>query len=359
MQQHQSLFADELGTVDPYKAILNVRTDAAPSCQAIKPNPPYSTTTSMGLADTPWKRIHVDLAGPFQGKMFFIVVDAHSKWPEVVTMSTTTSHTTIEALRSMFARFGLPEQLVSDNGPQFTSTEFAQFMKGNHIKHILCSPYHPSSNGLAERFVQTFKRSMRAGEQDGRSLQHRLSEFLLTYRTSTHATTDTSPSELFLNRKLRTRFDLLKPDTKGIVESRQAEQKKHHDSHSKQRCLFPGTPVMVKDYRHSNKWIRGTILKKLGPVTYTVDVGNGNLWKRHIDQLRKCMESSSQLPATDFRPIDSPILDNHHYPADADTLNPPEPQVPQHASASQPVVSRRYPQRDRHPPDRFMVISES
>ena len=359
MQQNQSSFADERGTVDPYKAILNVRTDAAPSCHAIKPNPPTAPLHPWVWPDTPWKRIHVDFAGPFQGKMFFIVIDAHSKWPEVVTMSTTTSHTTIEALRSMFARFGLPEQLVSDNGPQFTSTEFAQFMKGNHIKHILCSPYHPSSNGLAERFVQTFKCSMRAGEQDGRSLQHRLSEFLLTYRTSTHATTDTSPSELFLNRKLRTRFDLLKPDTKGIVESRQAEQKKHHDSHSKQRCLFPGTPVMVKDYRHSNKWIRGTILKKLGPVTYTVDVGNGNLWKRHIDQLRKCMESSSQLPATDFRPIDSPILDNHHYPADADTLNPPEPQVPQHASASQPVVSRRYPQRDRHPPDRFMVISES
>ena len=98
MQQHQSLFADERGTVDPYKAILNVRTDAAPSWQAIKPNPPTGPLHPWVWPDTPWKRIHVDFDGPFQGKMFFIVVDAHSKWPEVVAMSTTTSHTTTEAL---------------------------------------------------------------------------------------------------------------------------------------------------------------------------------------------------------------------------------------------------------------------
>ena len=102
---------------------------------------------------TPWKRIHIDFAGPFLDKMFLIVVDAHSKWPEVIQMSSTTSFKTIEALRSLFAKYGLPEQLVSDNGPQFTSEEFADFMKVNGIKHIRSAPYHPSTNGLAERFV--------------------------------------------------------------------------------------------------------------------------------------------------------------------------------------------------------------
>ena len=87
-------------------------------------------------------------------------------------MSSTTKHATIEALRSLFARYGLPEQIVSDNGPQFTSAEFATFMKGNGIKHIMCVPYHPSSNGLAERFVQTFKRAMKAGEKEGKTLAH-------------------------------------------------------------------------------------------------------------------------------------------------------------------------------------------
>ena len=103
-------------------------------------------------------------------------VDAHSKWPEVVTMSATTSQHTIDALRSLFSHYGLPEQLASDNGPQFTSAEFAQFLKDHGIKHILSAPYHPSSNGLAERFVRTFKRAMIAGENDGRRGREREGE---------------------------------------------------------------------------------------------------------------------------------------------------------------------------------------
>ena len=99
--------------------------------------------------------------------MFFILVDAHSKWPEVIEMTSTTSQSTISVLRNLFASYGLPLQIVSDNGPQFTSAEFAKFLKMNGVKHILCSPYHPSSNGLAERFVKTFKQAMRAGENSG------------------------------------------------------------------------------------------------------------------------------------------------------------------------------------------------
>ena len=74
---------------------------------------------------------------PFQGKMFFIMVDAHSKWPEVMTMSSTTTQHTIDALTAVFARYGLPDQLVFDNGPQFTSCEFGHFLKRNGIKHRL------------------------------------------------------------------------------------------------------------------------------------------------------------------------------------------------------------------------------
>ena len=123
----------------------------------------------------------MDFAGPFLDKMFLILLDAHSKWPEVVPMSSTTASQTIEALQIIFSKYGLPEQLVSHNGPQFSSDEFAQFMRANGIKHIQSAPYHPSSNGLAERFVQTFKRAMKAGEKDGGSLNTRLSRFLFDY----------------------------------------------------------------------------------------------------------------------------------------------------------------------------------
>ena len=154
----------------------------------------------------------------------------------------------------MFSHFGLPDQLVSDNGPQFTSDEFTQFLKRNGIKHILSAPYHPSSNGQADQsfFSPT--------------------ELLPTQQQMPHATTDASPSELFLQRQVRTRFDLLKPDHKGLIASRQNTQKKQHDRHAKLRNLAVGSPVMVRDFCRNSKWVPGTIVKKLGPVTYHVDL---------------------------------------------------------------------------------------
>ena len=183
----------------------------------------------------PWKRIHIDFAGPFLDKTFLVVVDAHSKWPEVIQMPSTTSFKTIEALRSLFAKYSLPEQLVSDNRPQFTSEEFADFIKANRIKHIRSAPYHPSTNGLAESFVQTFKRAMKTSAQDEPNLNTWLSQFLLGYWSKPHATTNISPRELFLQRKLHTRLDLLKPNIESVVTTKQSNQKTYHDEHVKQR----------------------------------------------------------------------------------------------------------------------------
>ena len=88
--------------------------------------------------------------------MFLVVVDAHSRWLEIERMTSTTSEKTIEVLQKLFARYGIPVQLVSDNRSQFTSEEFQQFLKRNGIKHITSAPYHPATNGLAERGVGSF-----------------------------------------------------------------------------------------------------------------------------------------------------------------------------------------------------------
>ena len=105
------------------------------------------------------------------------------------SMSSTIASKTIAKLRDSFARFGLPEQLVSDNGPQFVSEEFESFLHRNGVKHIRSSPYHPASNGAAERLVQTVKQALEAGHQEGVSMEHTLTTFLLRYRVTPHATT--------------------------------------------------------------------------------------------------------------------------------------------------------------------------
>ena len=103
----------------------------------------------------PWRRIHVDYAGPFESHMFLVVIDAFPKWPEVVVMKDSDAFHIVEALREMFSLWDIPRQSVTDNGPQFVSNMFQKFMKSNNgIKHILSAPYHPATNGLAERFVQ-------------------------------------------------------------------------------------------------------------------------------------------------------------------------------------------------------------
>ena len=115
------------------------------------------------------------------GTSFLVIVDAHSKWPDVLEMPCTSAAKTITALRKLFASYGLPEQVVSDNGHL---REFHLFVKNYGIKHIRCAPYHPSSNGAVERFNHTFKQALKASAEDGKTLSHRLADFLLTHRST-------------------------------------------------------------------------------------------------------------------------------------------------------------------------------
>ena len=181
-------------------------------CQAVKKSPAAAPLHPWTWPSRVYQRVHVDFMVPFQGAMLLVVVDAYSKWPDVFEMQNTTASRTIEWLRSLFCSYGYPEQLVSDNGPQFVSEEFARFLGFCGVKHLRSAPYHPSTNGLAERFVQSLKQSPKASASSGLPLQKRVCEFLLKYRTSVHATTGQTPGQLFLNRELHTRLDLLKLD---------------------------------------------------------------------------------------------------------------------------------------------------
>ena len=104
-------------------------------CQSVRNAPEVAPLHPWLWPSKPWKRIHIDFAGPLRGHYYLILVDAHSKWPEVIHMTSTISSATIRELRKIFTTFRLPEQLVSDNAPQFVSAEFSQFLKSNGIKH--------------------------------------------------------------------------------------------------------------------------------------------------------------------------------------------------------------------------------
>ena len=131
------------------------------TCQMHQKSSPPSFFHPWSWPNKPWSRVHIDYAGPFLGKMFLMMIDAHTKRMEVHMTTSSTSSTTISLLQKTFAALGLPDVIVSDNGSNFFSDEFADFLKKNGVKHIRTAPYHPVSNGLAERAVQTFKEGMK------------------------------------------------------------------------------------------------------------------------------------------------------------------------------------------------------
>ena len=167
-------------------------------CQSIRNKPPSTPLHSWSWPSQPWDHLHVDFLGPFLGATFLIVVDAYSKWLEVVPMSSTSAERTITELKKLFVTHGLPTPVVTDNGAQFKSQEFEDFLKSNGIQHYKSAPYHPATNGEAERYVQTFKQVMRAAKGDPRTLSIKLMRFLFSYRTTPNATTGVSPAELEL-----------------------------------------------------------------------------------------------------------------------------------------------------------------
>ena len=154
-----------------------------------------------------------------------ILIDSYLRWPEVVPLRTTTASQTIKELRLIFTRFSLPEQILTDNGPQFVSEEFQEFTRSNEIQHIKIAPYHPRSNGMAERFVQTFKTAMRKMVNEGGDINQKLANFLLVYRKTPQSTTMEAPAMLFTKRIPRSRIDLMAPNLQMKVVKRQETQK--------------------------------------------------------------------------------------------------------------------------------------
>ncbi|XP_055522565.1 uncharacterized protein K02A2.6-like [Wyeomyia smithii] len=271
-----------------------------PQIQLFVKTPTKVPLESWPIPDKPWSRIHIDYAGPVDGFNFLVIVDPYSKWPEVHVTKSTTKKATLKLLNHSFATFGVPETIVSDNGTQFTSQEFQTFCSSQGIRHIRIAPYHPQSNGLAERFVDTLKRSLRKIRSGGKGLEEALNTFLQVYRsTPTDDLGNKSPAEIMLGRPVRTISSLLKPCDSGILLRNKTKQndafnKRHGAVH---RGFKQGDLVYAKIYApNSWQWKPATVIEKIGAVNYNVLLEEGNrLIRSHANHLKtrfqKCCSS--------------------------------------------------------------------
>ena len=146
------------------------------------------------------------------------------------------------------------------NGTCFTSSDFAKFTRRNHICHLKTAPYHPSSNGLAKRAVQTFKTVMK--KQLTGTVHTKLSRFLFHYRLTPRTTTGVAPAELMLKQRPRSHLDLIVPDLKKKVTHQQWRQNSQHDITTRQRTFRQDELVMVRGFHKGPKdnWLPGSVV---------------------------------------------------------------------------------------------------
>ena len=184
------------------------------------------------LPDYPWQKIATDLF-QLNRRNYLLVVDYFSRFPETQQLSNTTSSSVVGALKAMFSQFGIPETVISDNGPRYSSSEFTEFLEAYDFSHVTSSPLFAQSNGLAERMVQTVKKLLEKSTNPHQAM--------LSYRSTSLAWCVLSPAELLMGRRLHANIPILKsqliPEWKYLEEfqnknhSSKQQQKRNFDSH--------------------------------------------------------------------------------------------------------------------------------
>ena len=322
---------------------LENKVKSCSQCQLHQNSPAKAPLHPWEWPERPWARLHINYAGPcFGDKTFLVVVDAHSKWLEIVE-SRPTAESTIRHLRTLFSTHGLPEIIVSDNGPAFISEQFKNYLSLNGIRHVQSAPYHPSSNGLAERAVQSFKHAMKKSTG---SLSTQLNEFLFQYRITPHTTTGRPPAELLMGRRLRSRLSLMLPNAVTKVHKAQDAQKKAHDHHTQLRTFAVADPVFVRNFGNKTPlWLMGHIKEQTGPLSYKITLDDERIIRRHADHIRRRTSSNTVESG-----VDNSFDSMPSQPSTLPSAPSPPRTIPSSAPSPPPSTAPRRSQRNRHPP---------
>lgn len=272
------------------------------------------------LPEYPWQKIATDLF-TLKGKTYIVVIDYFSRYLEVATLSTTTSTIIISILKSLFARYGIPEEVVSDNGPQYASQEFADFAKQYNFHHTTSSPHFPQSNGHAERAVQTAKRLLKNASDPNMAL--------LAYRSTPLPWCGLSPAQLLMGRHIRSnipqRTTEFIPDWSHLEEFRvqdnkqKQKQKANYDNRHGVRPL-PDIP------NNTAVWVTSDNARRLsGHVASQADTPRSYLVQTPSGEIRRNRSHLIVQPHSDSPPSQiqtrSPIMTRSRTGA---TICPPE-----------------------------------
>ena len=240
---------------------------------------PPAPLVPLPVITEPFRRIAMDIVGPLPksrlGNRFILVLcDYATRYPEAIPLRCIDAVHVAEELIKVFARLGIPEEILTDQGSNFTSQLLAELYHLLHVHPIRTSPYHPQTDGLVERFNQTLKNMLRrAATEEGKDWDKLVPYLLFAYREVPQASTGFSPFELLYGRDVRGPLDILRESWESSEKSdeniisyvlstrdrlskmaelvqenlskAQARQKSWYDKNARDREFQPGDPVLV------------------------------------------------------------------------------------------------------------------
>lgn len=187
------------------------------ACQKVSPRPQKVPLGQMPLIDTPFERVAIDLVGPIaplseSGNRYILcVVDYATRYPEAVPLKTIDTVTVAEALWGIWTRVGVPSEVLTDRGTQFTSELMKEINRLLGVRGLTTTPYHAMCNGLVERYNATLKKMLRKlCQEQPRQWDRYIPALLFAYREAKTESLGFSPFELLYGRTVRGPMQILR-----------------------------------------------------------------------------------------------------------------------------------------------------
>ena len=237
-----------------------------PGCTSSQPKNSPAPMVPRDTPAKPWQVCATDYKGPIggpRGYYFHVLIDLYSKWPEIAVTKSTKFEKLLPVLDSSFCTHGVPEEIIHDNGPPYTSYAWKEYAEEWGFQSKTCTEEHPQSNGLAERMMASIVKLTHASLAEGKDPKQEISKFLLSYRNTPHSSTKKTPSELMMERKIRTKVPVHIPPAVGRHHSEaqandqkaKAKQKEYGDKRrgAKHKLIKQGDEVLLSQKKTTTK----------------------------------------------------------------------------------------------------------
>ena len=283
-------------------SMIDTAIDQCYECQVATKESREEPIKVTNIPSRPWDTVSIDHSGPYpDGHYNLILIDKRTRYPVIEPVPSTNFQSNKERLKHIFATYGTPRRVESDNGPPFNSKEFNEFAMQEGFQHHRVTPLHPRANGEAERFMQTLNKTEQIASLQGKDRLERrnaIQDMLISYRSTPHPATGVTPYEAMRGATVRIKLDYIDPETKksekdDTIDQRDSEYKQkmkqqREGRKTREGRLLQGDYVLVTQPK-KNKW--STPYEPVFYIVYSIQ-GSRITARRATDGRTICRDAS-------------------------------------------------------------------